>query len=99
MKGQAKAVIPALIGIVPLLLAGIMGYMNGSGEQITNIAETYAVTFETHQRMELADSVRADAETAANKLSSEVVADLAVELTYTPSLLVASSDAEANERG
>ena len=100
MNGQTRALIPALIGIIPLLLAGITGYVNSSGgQQITDIAETYAVTFEQHQRMELADAVRADAECAANKLADEVVADLAIELTHTPSLLIASSEAEANERG
>lgn len=99
MKGQAKALIPALIGIVPLLLAGITGYVNRSGEQIADIAETYAVTVEDHQRKALADSVRADADAAANTMCNEIVADLAVELTYTPSHLVASSDAIVNERG
>ena len=92
MNGQARALIPAVIGILPLLLAGITGFVNSSGEQqITDIAETYAVTAEQHQRMNLADSVRADAECAANKLGDDVVADLAIELTHTPSYLIASS--------
>ncbi len=100
MKGQAKAMIPALIGIIPLLLAGIAGYVSSSGgQQTTNIAETRAVTFEQHQRMALADSVRADADAAAKQLCNDVVADLTVDLVHAPALLVASSDAGANERG
>lgn len=100
MIGQARALIPALIGIVPLLLAGITGFVNSSGEmQINDIAETYAVTSAEHQRMELADAVRADAESAANKLGDDVVADLTIELKHTPSFLIASSDAGAKERG
>lgn len=99
MKGQAKALIPALIGIIPLLLAGITGYVNRSGEQITDIAETYALTAEQHKRETLAGSVRADADAAANELCNEVIADLALELTYTPAQLVALSNANAKERG
>jgi len=100
MNGQAKAVIPALIGIVPLLLAGITGYVNSSGEQqATNIAETRAMTIEQHQRAQLADAVRADAKVAARELSDDVVADLSVKLTAAPSLLIAASDAYGRERG
>jgi len=100
MKGQAKALIPALIGITPLLLAGITGYVNSSGgQQTTAIAETRALTAEQQQRMVLADAVHDGAESAAMHLSEEVAADLTVELTVTPSLLIASSNANANERG
>ena len=100
MKGQAKALIPALIGITPLLLAGIMGYVTSSGgQQTTRIVTTSAVTYDQRLHMELADSVRADAKAAAEKFRDSVAADLAIELTHTPSLLVASSDSEAEERG
>jgi len=100
MKGQARAMIPALIGITPLLLAGITGYVISSGgQQNTNIAETRAVTFEQHQRMGLANSVRADAKAAAKEISDNVAAELVIELTHTPSMLLAVSDAEAKERG
>jgi hypothetical protein len=100
MKGQAKAMIPALIGIVPLLLAGITGFVNSSGgQQTTAIAETRAVTLEEHQRMQLGDSVRADAEAAADALFDDVAADLSVGLTYSPTLLIASSDGGLNDRG
>ena len=100
MKGQVKAMIPALIGITPLLLAGITGYVNSSGgQQNTNIAETRAVTYEQHQRMELANSVRADAKAAAKSICDNVAADLAIELTHTPQVLLAVSEAEANDRG
>ena len=93
MKGQARALIPALIGIVPLLLVGITGYVNSSGgQQATHIATTSAATYDERQRMELADSFRADAKAAADELSASVAADLAVELTHTPTLLVASSN-------
>jgi hypothetical protein len=100
MKGQARAMIPALIGITPLLLAGITGYVISSGgQQNTNIAETRAVTFEQHQRMELANSVRADAKAAAKEIGDNVAAELVIELTHTPSMLLAVSDAEMKERG
>ena len=100
MKGQARALIPALVGIVPLLLAGITGFVSSSGEQqINTIAETTAVTAEQHVRNELADSVRAGADVAAVKLGNDIVADLTVELTHTPSFLIASSEADAKERG
>ena len=100
MKGQAKALIPALIGITPLLLAGITGYVNSSGGQQTPaIAETQALTAEQHQRKVLAEAVYDGAEAAAMKLSGDVAEDLTVELTYTPSLLIASSSANANDRG
>lgn len=100
MKGQIRAMIPALIGITPLLLAGITGYVNSSGgQQNTNIAETRAVTYEQHQRMELENSVRADAKVAAKELCENVAADLVIELTHTPTVLLAVSDADAKERG
>lgn len=92
MKGQAKALIPALIGIAPLLLAGITGYVKSSGEpQATHIAAASTVTDEQRLRMDLADSFRADAEAAAKDMHDSVAEDLAVKLTYTPSLLVAAS--------
>ena len=100
MKGQAKALIPALIGIAPLLLAGITGYVNSSGgQQATPIATTSTVTDDQRLRMELADSFRADAKAAAIEIRDSVTADLAVQLTHTPSQLVASSDAEVKDRG
>ncbi len=100
MKGQAKALIPALIGITPLLLAGITGYVKSSGEQqTTRIADGGTVLVGKHQSMALADSVRADARAAAQELSDSVAADLAIELTRSPSMLVAASEAGAEERG
>ncbi len=100
MKGQARAMIPALIGITPLLLAGITGYVNSSGgQQNTDIAETRAVTYEQHKRMELANSVRADAKAAAKELCDNVAAELSIELTHMPTVLLAVSDANTKERG
>ncbi len=57
------------------------------------------MTLEQHQRLQLADAVRADADAAAKQLCNDVVADLSVDLVHAPSLLVASSDAGADERG
>ena len=100
MKGQAKALIPALIGITPLLLAGITGYVKSSGgQQTARIAEAGTVTFEQHQSIALADEVRADAKAAAKELSDNVAADLIIELTHSPSMLVASTEANDKERG
>jgi hypothetical protein len=100
MNGQVKAVIPALIGIVPLLLAGITGYVNSSGgQQATAIAETRAITLETDLRQKLATAFRADAESAAMQVSDSVAADLAIELRHRPSQLVAASAGGSQERG
>jgi len=100
MKGQAKAMIPALIGITPLLLAGITGYVISSGgQQATQIAATRAVTHAEYSRSHLADTFRADATQAAKELSDSVAADLAIDLTRTSSLLLAASEAAAEERG
>ena len=100
MKGQAKAMIPALIGITPLLLAGITGYVISSGgQQATQIAATRAVTHEEQPLMHLTDSFRTDAMQAAKELGDGVAADLAIDLTRTSSLLLAASEAAAEERG
>ena len=44
MNSQAKALIPALIGIITLLLAGVTGIDLPRVRQATEIAETRAVT-------------------------------------------------------
>lgn len=100
MKGQARAMIPALIGIAPLLLAGITGYVNSSGgQQATHIAAISKVTEGQRLRMELADSIHTDARLAAEEIRDSVTADLAVKLTRTPSRLMALADAEPKDRG
>ena len=99
MKGQAKVLIPVLCGITPLLLAGITGNLNGSGrQQTTRIAEICAAPVGLHQRKELTDAFRADANTAARELSENVTADLAIELTHMPSVLMAASEAQTDDR-
>ena len=100
MKGQAKAMIPALIGITPLLLAGITGYVISSGgQQATQFAPTLVAKHAQHSRTELTDSFRAGARLAAKELGDSVAADLAIELTRSPALLLAASDAAVKERG
>ena len=99
MKGQAKVLIPALIGIAILLLAGITGNNLPRVRQATQIAETRAVTLEDHRRQELGAEFRTDADAAAREMGLNVAADLTIELKHQPSALVAKSIAANRERG
>ena len=98
MNGQAKASIPALIGIITLLLAGIAGLSLMSGEQqAIQIAETRAITLEDKSHNELATVFRADADAAAVQTTIDIAADLAVELKHSPSNLIAMSEAATKQ--
>ena len=99
MKGQAKVLIPALIGISILLLAGITGTHLPRVRQATEIAETRAVTLEDYRRQELGAEFRTDADTAAHEMGLNVAADLTIELKPQPSALVAQATAAKRERG
>ncbi|MBS94899.1 MAG: hypothetical protein CL799_10705 [Chromatiales bacterium] len=94
MKGQAKALIPALIGIITLLLTGITGGISTPGEQqAINIAETRAVTIEQYRNQELGAAFRMEADAAARQTGLSIAADLAVTLkgNAAPTLAAAKS--------
>jgi hypothetical protein len=99
MKGQAKVLIPALIGIAILLLAGITGNNLPRVRQVTKIAETRAITLEAHRHQELGMAFRTDADTAVREMGLNVAADLSVELKHQPSRVVAQANATKRERG
>ena len=93
MNGQAKALIPALIGIITLLLTGITGIKLVPGEQqAIQIAETRAITQEAYSRQELGTAIRDGADAAALQTGIGVAADLAVELKHVPANVIAMSE-------
>jgi len=92
MNGQAKVLIPALIGIFTLLLTGITGISFLPGEQqAIQIAETRAITLEAQNRQVLGTAFRSGADAAARQIEVVTAADLAIELKHVPVLLVAQS--------
>jgi hypothetical protein len=100
MKGQAKALIPALIGIITLLLAGITGCVGAPGEQqATEIGETRAVTVEQYRHQELETMFRTEADTAARQTGLSIAADLTVGLKNKPVLRLAATEPAHREKG
>ena len=99
MKSQAKALIPALIGIVTLLLAGVTGIEMPRVRQATVIAETRAVTLEDYSHQVLGSAFRADADKAVRDMNAGIAADLALELKHQPAVVVAQNTAISKERG
>jgi len=100
MKGQIRAMLPAFIGIAPLLLAGTMGYLQNPGaEQSHDIAEIRAVLPTSVQSQALGDAMQADADAAAKSVSATVAADLAVELQRKPTARLALAPVSRKERG
>ena len=93
MKGQTKALVPAFIGIITLLLTGITGIvLMPSEKQATQIAETRAITMETQSRQALTAAFRDGANKAVLQTEIDVAADLAVELKHAPLMLTAYQD-------
>jgi hypothetical protein len=93
MNGQAKALIPALIGIITLLLTGITGMQLVPGEQQTiSIAETRAITLEAKSRQTLGTAISDAANAAALQTQIDVAADLAVALKSNPPTLFAHQE-------
>jgi len=93
MNGQAKVLIPALIGIITLLLTVVTGISFLPGEQqAIQIAETRAITLEANNRQVLATAFRDEADAAALQMEIGVAADLAVELKHVPTARVAATD-------
>ena len=99
MKGQAKVLIPALIGIAILLLAGITGNNLPRVRQAKEIMEARAVTLEDYRRQELGTAFRTDADAAARDMGINIAADLAIELKHQPSRVVAQATTLKRERG
>ena len=100
MNGQAKALIPALIGIITLLLTGITGCVNTPGEQQAfAIAETRAVTLEQYRHQELETAFRAEANKAVRHTGLSIAADLAVGLKSNSALRLAATKAVHREKG
>ena len=98
MKGQTKVLIPALIGITALLLAGVMGIDMPRMRQATEIAETRAVPM-SDNALELDTAFRAEADAAAVEVSNRIAADLAVELKHLPSIKLADTRSVNGDRG
>ena len=100
MNSQAKALIPALIGITTLLLAGVTGIdMPRVSRQATTIAETRAITLEQAYDQDLGTAIRMDADAAVREMSVSIAEDLAAGTKYKPSVSVAHAELAHNERG
>jgi hypothetical protein len=98
MKGQAKTLIPVLLGIVTLLLAGVMGIQMPRVRQATEIAETRAVLL-GENALELDTAFRTEADAAVRDMGMSIVADLAVDLKHQPSIKIASATSVKRDRG
>lgn len=91
MKGQAKVLIPALIGIAILLLTGISGIALKPGEQATHTASRSVDPDKGRNEM-LGAAFRSSADKAVLQTSAEVAADLAIDLSRAPGNVVAKAD-------
>ena len=92
MNGQAKVLIPTLIGIITLLLTVITGISFLPGEQqAIQIAETRAITREAQSHRALETAFRDGADAATRQMEAGIAADLAIELKHVPAMLVATS--------
>lgn len=100
MKGQIKALIPGIIGIAPLLLAGTMGYIQNPGaEQAINIATTHAVTPAAQRHLVLDTAMQNGAHEAANAMSNRVARDLSRQLERKQPAVLANATVTGEERG
>ena len=99
MNSQVKALIPALIGIIALLLAGVTGTDLPRVRQASEIAETRAVTLDDYRHQELGNAFREDADAAARDMGLSIAADLALELKPQPSVVTANATATKSDRG
>jgi hypothetical protein len=94
MKGQAKALIPALIGIAILLLTGISGIFLPPGEQQATFTASRTVSPEKGRRAMSGAAIRSDADTAALQTYRDVAADMAIDLQSPPQYVIAKADME-----
>jgi hypothetical protein len=98
MNGQAKALIPALIGIIILLLVGITGFDMPRVRQATVIAETRAVTLENSRHQALGTAFRIEADAAVRELNADIAAELVMELKHQPAVVVAQNTTTKRDR-
>lgn len=100
MKGQAKALIPALTGIITLLLTGIAGCVCTPGEQqATNIAETRAVTIEEYRNQVLGAEFRMEADEVVRQTEKRIAAELKAELKVNAVPALAAADNVYRDKG
>jgi len=92
MKGKAKALVPASIGIAILLLIGISGIFLRPGQQHATFTVSQAVTPEKGQRQNLDAVIRSDANKAALQTYMDVAADMATDLQRPPRYVIAQAD-------
>lgn len=98
MNGQVKALIPAALGIVALLLTGVAARLDAPGEQqAIQITDAGSVSPAAEPRQHLGTAFRASAEAAALQTGSDIAADLAVELKHAPPIVLAMADGELNQ--
>jgi hypothetical protein len=91
MKGQAKALIPALIGIAILLLTGISGVFLPTGERPATSTMSQAAGPEQGQREILSAAIRSEANTAALQAYRNVAADIATDLQRPPKYMISKA--------
>lgn len=91
MKGQAKALIPALIGIAILLLTGISGEFFPSGERQATTTANSAAGSAVQKCATPCTSLRSAADKAALQTYSDVAEAMATDLR-SPGYLVAQAD-------
>lgn len=100
MKGQTRALIPGLIGIAPLLLAGIMGYLQNPGaDEATTVAATRALTPAAQHRLVLDTAMQDGAKEAANAMSITVASDLSRQLKRKQPAVLALATVAGEDRG
>lgn len=92
MKGKAKALVPASIGIAVLLLVGISGVFLQPGTQQATFTVIQPVTAETGQHQNLDAAIRSDADKAALQTYMDVAADMATDLQRPPQYVIAQAD-------
>ncbi len=100
MKGQAKALIPASIGIITLLLTGITGCVCTPGEQqAINIAETRAVTIEQYRNQELGAAFRMEADEVVRRTGQRIATELKTELKVNAAPTLAAAESVHRDKG
>ena len=92
MNSQAKALIPALIGIVALLLAGVTGTdLPRVSRQATEIVDTRTAPADKASHQGLGASFRRDADEAVRALNNDIAAHVAITFGHQPAIVVAQN--------
>lgn len=92
MKGKAKALIPASIGIAILLLAGVSGVLWQPDEEQVTFTVSQAAGSAKGQRQNMDAAIRSDADQAALQTYMDVAADMATDLQRPPQYVIAQAD-------